>query len=39
MPELLGSYEQVCALVGEDDLAPQIPHGSGWLKAPAWNAQ
>jgi predicted choloylglycine hydrolase len=36
MPELLGPYEQVCALVGEDDLAPQIlshyrppsfPHG------------
>jgi predicted choloylglycine hydrolase len=24
MPELLGSYERVCALVGEDDLAPQI---------------
>jgi predicted choloylglycine hydrolase len=36
MPELLGPYERVCALVGEDDLAPQIlsqfrppplPHG------------
>jgi len=36
MPELLGPYEQVCALVGEDDLAAQIlsqyrprplPHG------------
>lgn len=24
MPELLGPYERVCALVGEDDLAPQI---------------
>jgi predicted choloylglycine hydrolase len=24
MPELLGSYERACALVGEDDLAPQI---------------
>jgi len=36
MPELLGPYDRVCALVGEDDLAPQIlsqfrppplPHG------------
>ena len=36
MPELLGPYERACALVGEDDLAPQIlsqfrppplPHG------------
>jgi predicted choloylglycine hydrolase len=36
MPELLGSFERVCALVGDDDLAPQIlsqyrppplPHG------------
>ena len=36
MPELLDPYERVCALVGEDDLAPQIlsqfrppplPHG------------
>lgn len=36
MPELLGPYEWVCALAGEDDLAPQIisqfrppplPHG------------
>lgn len=24
MPELLGQYERACALVGEDDLAPQI---------------
>lgn len=24
MPELLGTYEQACALVGGDDLAPQI---------------
>ncbi len=24
MPELLGAYERVCALVGEDNLAPQI---------------
>jgi len=24
MPELLGPYERACALVGEDDLAPQI---------------
>lgn len=24
MPELLGPYARVCALVGEDDLAPQI---------------
>jgi predicted choloylglycine hydrolase len=45
MPELLGPYERVCALVGEDDLAPQIlsqfrppplPHGctqAVWLGA------
>jgi predicted choloylglycine hydrolase len=45
MPELLGPYERVCALVGDDDLAPQIlsqfrppplPHGctqAVWLGA------
>jgi predicted choloylglycine hydrolase len=45
MPELLGPYERVCDLVGEDDLAPQIlsqfrppplPHGctqAVWLGA------
>lgn len=45
MPELLAPYERVCALVGEDDLAPQIlsqfrppplPHGctqAVWLGA------
>ena len=45
MPELLGPYDRVCALVGEDDLAPQIlsqfrppplPHGctqAVWLGA------
>lgn len=45
MPELLGPYERACALVGEDDLAPQIlsqfrppplPHGctqAVWLGA------
>ena len=25
MPELLGPYERACALVGDDDLAAQIP--------------
>lgn len=45
MPELLGPYERVCALVGEDDLAhqiisqfgpPPLPHGctqAVWLGA------